>query len=97
MEDKLIIGRIEKINFPILGFKNVEAKIDTGAYTSSLNCVKIKKKKKKIFVKILILNKIKKFIFRNYKKVIVKSSNGQSEKRFLIKTPIKIVKIRIKT
>jgi len=36
MKDLTIIGRVEKISFPDIGVKDVHAKIDTGADTSSL-------------------------------------------------------------
>ena len=36
MDDKTIIGRVEKISFPELGIKGVHAKIDSGADLSSL-------------------------------------------------------------
>ena len=35
---KITIGRIEKIDLPKLSLFNLDAKIDTGAYTSSLHC-----------------------------------------------------------
>lgn len=38
---KPIIGRLEKIDLPELSLKDLDAKIDTGAYTSSLHCHKI--------------------------------------------------------
>lgn len=38
----ILIGRIEKIDLPDLSLFNLDAKIDTGAYTSSLHCHKIK-------------------------------------------------------
>ena len=36
--EKLIIGRRELIDFPELSLFGIEAKIDTGAYTSVLHC-----------------------------------------------------------
>jgi len=33
-----ILGRSDRINLPGLGLKNIHAKIDTGAFTSSLHC-----------------------------------------------------------
>lgn len=39
---KKIIGRIEKIGFPNWSINQLDAKVDTGAYTSSLHCHKIK-------------------------------------------------------
>ncbi|NBC27666.1 MAG: hypothetical protein GVY08_12450 [Bacteroidetes bacterium] len=35
---KKIIGRVEKISFPSWDIQNLDAKVDSGAYTSSLHC-----------------------------------------------------------
>ncbi|MDH3214871.1 MAG: RimK/LysX family protein [Candidatus Krumholzibacteria bacterium] len=35
---KFIIGRKDKADFPLLGLSDVDVKIDTGAYTSSIHC-----------------------------------------------------------
>jgi len=34
----MIIGRKEIVSFPMLDLIDLEAKIDTGAYTSALHC-----------------------------------------------------------
>ena len=36
-----LIGRREFVDFPLLGVFKIEAKIDTGAYTSSIHCSEI--------------------------------------------------------
>ena len=41
-----LIGRIERVNFPLWNMKDIEAKIDTGAYTSSIHCQNIQEIKK---------------------------------------------------
>ncbi len=33
-----ILGRSDRVDLPGLGLENIHAKIDTGAYTSSLHC-----------------------------------------------------------
>lgn len=38
------VGRSEKITFPEWGIKDVTAKVDTGAYTSSIHCFFIEEK-----------------------------------------------------
>ena len=84
---------------------HIEAKIDTGAYSNSLNCENISLENKKgvnvlIFTICLIENGIekRKTIETNtfYKKKI-KNSFGELEERFVIKTLIKIGKKRIRT
>jgi hypothetical protein len=39
---QMIIGCIEKVSFPELGFFDVDAKIDTGAYSGALHCTNIR-------------------------------------------------------
>ena len=41
---KKTIGRKDKGDFPELNLKNIDIKIDTGAYTSAIHCHKIKTK-----------------------------------------------------
>ena len=42
INEKKIIGRREVVDFPELGLFRIEAKIDTGAYTTALHCHDIK-------------------------------------------------------
>lgn len=94
-----IIGRREKVDFPNLDLKGLVAKIDTGAYTSSLHCCKIREITRKNGTKYLFFIPLDiqhskytgvKFRTDNYKQKLVKSSNGKSELRFVILTQIKI-------
>lgn len=34
----IVIGRRDKVDFPELGLKNIDVKVDTGAFTSSIHC-----------------------------------------------------------
>ena len=89
------IGRVDKFDLPELNIKNIKAKIDTGAKTSSLHCINIKATKDG-YVKFIILDENnKKFTGKYIKRKIdriayVKSSNGIKQKRYFIKTPIVI-------
>ncbi len=92
-----IIGRSDIIDMPELGLHNVDAKTDTGAYTSSIHCSRIKKKKEsdgtevitftipgsKLHEKGLHHFKVPEFEEKN-----IRSSNGQIQKRYVIKTQI---------
>ncbi|HYV91231.1 MAG TPA: RimK/LysX family protein [Chitinophagales bacterium] len=86
------IGRIDKVDFPELGLIDVEAKIDSGAYTSSIHCETIKAfyKGGDHFVKFIVFNEdhpvereAKVFASKQ-----VKNSFGQIEYRYTIKTPV---------
>ena|SRR3989344_1631392 len=55
MEDKIIIGRSEYIDLPDLGLYHIPAKIDTGAYHSSLHChdIRLDDKRHVLYFKLL--------------------------------------------
>ncbi|WP_339608229.1 RimK/LysX family protein [uncultured Roseivirga sp.] len=97
-----LIGRQDFINLPEFGLKGVEAKVDTGAYTSSINCSKVKLTKvdgvptlnfhlsgNKIHEK-----KARKFSTTTFKKKKIRSSNGVTEERYIIKTSVVLMKKR---
>ncbi|MGH7884177.1 MAG: ATP-dependent zinc protease family protein [Thermodesulfobacteriota bacterium] len=94
--EKLVIGRKDKVDFPKLNLFDIDAKIDTGAYTTSIHCnnVKTKKVHAREYVIFELLDsshsdynnmKIKLPI---HKIKNVKNSFGHSEKRFIVKTEI---------
>lgn len=93
-----LIGRRELVDFPILGLERVEAKIDTGAYTSALHCTEIGERKEgdsKYLWFRLDSNygnegDITEHRFTDYARKKIKSSTGEPEERFVIKTPVKI-------
>ncbi|WP_281615534.1 RimK/LysX family protein [Flammeovirga sp. SubArs3] len=89
-----IIGRSDKVDFPELHLENLEVKVDTGAYTSSIHCHDIKE---------IIIDEVKHLSFKvldpeyskyhnntitvsNYKSKMIKSSFGDVEERYVIKT-----------
>lgn len=91
--NKKIIGRIEKIDLPNLSLFNLDAKVDTGAYTSSLHCHQIKPfvKEGSNWVKFHVLDpdhpEYEETLFECavHKLKKVRSSNGQIEERVIIK------------
>lgn len=93
---KITIGRIDKADFPELLLSEIDVKIDSGAYTSSIHCSKIKETSIEgvPYLQFTLLDlehpfyNDKKFTFKNYTTKLVKSSNGISEKRFMIATQI---------
>lgn len=92
------IGKLEKVSFPELGWENLTAKIDTGAYTSALHCHRIKviEKEGKPILCFHLLDpnheqyEKKELQFSEFSKAIVKSSTGEKENRYKIKTKLKI-------
>lgn len=96
MKQKIIIGRQDIADFPKLSLFELPVKIDSGAYTSSLHCHNIEELEvngvKKIKCNFLDPEHEKyhekEFIFENFKKRRVKSSNGIVETRYSITTEI---------
>ena len=82
--------------FPNLKVGKLKTKIDTGAYTSSIHCSSIVKVDDHL-VRCIFLDPSypeytgKEFEFRILKEVMVKSSNGYAEKRFMIRTIIELL------
>jgi hypothetical protein len=95
---KTTIGRIDKADFPELHLQDIDLKVDSGAYTSSIHCSDIEEIEVEgdNFIRFTLLDpehefyNNKEFSTKNYASKMVKSSNGISEKRFLIETNIVI-------
>lgn len=102
MEQKIkhIIGRREFVSLPAFDLEKIEAKTDTGAYTSSIHCDKITVEGNR--VKCIFLDEShpcytgKEYSFEILKKVVVKSSNGQEENRVMIDSEIIILGLHYK-
>lgn len=93
-KEKVIVGRHEYVAFPELGFTEVSAKIDTGAYTSSMHCNSIQETEEGIicvFSEPFFGNNSKEYLFESYKERRVKSSNGIVERRYSVKTRIELL------
>ncbi len=101
MDDKQIIGRLEEVDFPELSLYGITAKIDTGAYTSSLHCYDIREEKGVLYFKLLNAPqtefKVQDQKFTEYSQKNIKNSFGEIEKRFIIKTVVKIAGKNVKT
>jgi hypothetical protein len=100
-----LIGRREFVDFPELNLFFVEAKIDTGAYTSAIHCSDIEVKtigKKEILCFRLLDNSHPEFgthihEFEDFSKKKIKNSFGELEERYIINTLVKIGRKNIRT
>lgn len=89
-----VIGYIESVDLPELGLFELDAKIDTGADSSSIHCDEITVDGD--MVTFLLHDEVheayhgKKITLPIHQTKKVKSSNGKSEERIFIKTAIKL-------
>ena len=100
-----LIGRREYVDFPELKVFSIEAKIDTGAYTSSIHCSDIVIKKidntDVLCFKLLDIThpefSKQEYHFVEFNKKKIKNSFGEMEERYIIKTKIKLGRKTIRT
>ncbi|GGK62934.1 ATP-dependent zinc protease [Rufibacter glacialis] len=95
--EKSIIGRREMVDFPALELFEIEAKVDTGAYTSSIHCNNIKEVdlpdgQRAIHFELLDdrhpAYNHKAFQFTDFDLRQVKSSFGDVQERYIIRTKV---------
>lgn len=91
-----IIGRKDLVDLPGLQLEGIDAKIDTGAYTSALHVKKIKPLEKdgKPYVRFRLDHphhpafNNKEFVLPVFAHKPIKNSSGTAELRFIVRTPI---------
>lgn len=98
MKDKMIIGSIESCDLPDLGIFDLQVRIDTGAKTSSLHVDNLSRYKKsgKPWIKFDIhpnIYKVEDIVecnapLQDIRRI--KSSNGTTEERYVIKTTMNL-------
>lgn len=95
-----IIGRHATVDFPQWGYTGLEAKVDTGAYTSSLHCHRVeeigKGEEQEDWVRIWLLDpsckqyRTEPMELPVKRRKTVRSSNGVSEERIFIRTTVRM-------
>jgi hypothetical protein len=104
--DKKIIGRRELVNFPLLHLYEIEAKVDTGAYTSAIHCSDIEEVSLADGSRLIRFQLLdprhpaydhQVFEFREYSLRDVKSSFGDVQARYVIRTQIQVFEEIIET
>ena len=92
----IIIGRKDRVDFPELGLYDIDAKVDTGAYTSAIHCHDIMEVDEvgvsKVRFRLLDPSRPSynnmELIQSIYAKREIKNSFGQVEERYIIKTKV---------
>lgn len=97
-----VIGRHVRVDFPDLDTLNVDAKVDTGAFRTVLHCdrfeeIETPEGKQLMAVFDLDGRGPKTFYFKNFFLKEFKSSFGEKERRYCIKTTIRIGRKNIKS
>jgi hypothetical protein len=103
-QNLVVIGRRERISFPDLHLFNIEAKIDTGAYSTTIHCYDIAVKiinGRSILCFKLLDPAHENFTsaaqqFENFKLKTFKNSFGDQEDRYVIKTLILLGKRKVR-
>lgn len=99
-----LIGRQDKIDLPDFDLKDIDAKIDTGAYTSSINCSRVKVKlvngvkELSFYLSGSRIHEKKSRMFKttDFRKKKIRSSNGQIEERYVVKAIMVVFEKRLK-
>lgn len=92
----LTVGRREIVDFPDLGLFGLTAKIDTGANTTALHCHHVRVEDGVLYFRLLDETHPEyqdtEHRFEKFEQKTIKSSFGESELRYIIRTRIKIGK-----
>jgi hypothetical protein len=98
-----IIGATDVVDLPELGWLMVPVRVDSGATTSSIHCSRVELISEDHTTVLRFYLDARRgappqsFTVKNFKETIVRSSSGKAEKRYVIKTSIKIFGRKIRT
>ena len=89
-----VLGRYDRVDLPGLKLKNIHAKVDTGAYRCSLHCHQVKVIDGRLHFILLDQEHPgftgKRFVFDKYFERDIRNSFGETERRFVIVTTVRI-------
>ena len=98
-----IIGATDIVDLPELGWFDVPVRIDSGATTSAIHCSKVRLIKEEGETSLQFYLDSKKgapqqsFTVKDYKETFIRNTSGKEEKRYVIKTRIKLFGKNIQT
>ena len=91
---KQTVGRRETVDFPDLGLFGLTAKIDTGANTTALHCHHVRIENGKLCFRLLDEThpeyQDREHCFEQFEQKWIKSSFGEQELRYIVRTRIRI-------
>jgi len=96
---KRLLGRRELIDFPAFALTNVEAKVDTGAYTSAIHCTDIHietdaQQRPTLMVRLLDPGHEgadgQPLAFADFELRDIRSSNGEVQERYVIRAVVQL-------
>lgn len=94
-----LIGRREYVALPDLGLSGIEAKVDTGAFTSSLHVetIALDENDTVLCFSIQQNGELLNFRYKDFDRKTIKNSFGEMEERFVIKTVIQMGGKKVRT
>jgi len=94
-----LIGRREYVALPDLGLTGIEAKVDTGAFTSSLHVesIALDTEAAELCFSVLQNDQLLHFRYKDFDRKTIKNSFGEMEERFVIKTVIQMGGKKVRT
>lgn len=105
LPEKITIGSMDRIDLPEFELEDIPCKIDTGAYTPTLHCSRVRLLEKddqtilcvRFYDPKFDINNKKEYRFTEYKERRVRSSNGEVDYRYSIITSIVVFNKKYKT
>ena len=100
LKKKRLLGRRELIDLPALAVRGVQAKVDTGAYTSAIHCDEVRLAPDPITGQPVLYVRLldpghpatdgRPLAFHEFDRRDIRSSNGEVQSRFVITTTVRL-------